>query len=310
MTTSHTTVGLGKSDVVSYWHDVVCQTYVPVGCQVDKDAGFRATVQVKSLGQVGLTQITSDSARYDRTPREIRQDDIDDYLVCLVTSGSKQFAQAGRATPIRPGELCIFDTSKPYVVSCPEPYDAILLKIPRLELNSRLPTAEHLSAMRVASDGTYARLAAAMLKSTAEIIWDDKDQAHRLVPSLIDLVALAFDESFVGMDQGLTRYNRIIQRAEALIMERLFDEDFDASMIPAEIGVSPRTLCRALAQQGVTPAKWIWQKRLDAARDMLIASRSISVSEVALSCGFSDFSHFSRAFKRRFTVSPSTFVLK
>ncbi len=69
-----------------------------------------------------------------------------------------------------------------------------------------------------------------------------------------------------------------------------FDEDFDASMIPAEIGVSPRTLCRALAQQGITPAKWIWQKRLDAARDMLVARRGMSVSEVAITCGFSDFS--------------------
>ncbi|MDQ0471798.1 helix-turn-helix domain-containing protein [Labrys wisconsinensis] len=310
MAQTYSTIGLAKPDVEPYWQDVVCRTYVPIGCHVENGSDFRGTVHYKPMGQVELTQISAQAARYDRTPTEIRRDDIDDYLVCLVTTGSKQLAQSGRATPIRPGELCMFDTARPYVVGAPEQYDAILLKIPRLELNSRLPAAERLSAMRVASDGPYARLAAAMLRSTADILLDDAEQAHRLVPSLIDLVALAFDESFVGLDQGQPRYTRIVERAEAVIRERLFDEDFDASMIPAEIGVSPRTLCRALAQQGITPAKWIWQKRLDAARDMLVARRGMSVSEVAITCGFSDFSHFSRAFKRRFTVSPSAFVSK
>lgn len=54
------------------------------------------------------------------------------------------------------------------------------------------------------------------------------------------------------------------------------------------------------------PGRWLLRKRLDHAAALLRAS-SCSVTEVAFESGFEDVSHFSRAFKQRFQVTPVAF---
>lgn len=58
-----------------------------------------------------------------------------------------------------------------------------------------------------------------------------------------------------------------------------------------------------------TPAKWIREKRLSKARQMLQASQ-MTVAEVAYSLGFENPTHFSRIFKQRYGASPISFVEK
>ena len=60
---------------------------------------------------------------------------------------------------------------------------------------------------------------------------------------------------------------------------------------------------------GETPAKWIREKRLSKARQMLQSSR-MSVADVAYSLGFENPTHFSRIFKERFGSSPISFFRK
>ena len=52
------------------------------------------------------------------------------------------------------------------------------------------------------------------------------------------------------------------------------------------------------------PARWIREKRLEKAKQLLAGS-SYSVTDVCVLTGFSSFSHFSRVFKDRFGYSPS-----
>lgn len=54
------------------------------------------------------------------------------------------------------------------------------------------------------------------------------------------------------------------------------------------------------------PGRWLLQKRLDYAA-VLIRAGQLNVSQVALESGFEDLSHFSRAFKNKFGVSPTGF---
>jgi AraC-like DNA-binding protein len=55
-----------------------------------------------------------------------------------------------------------------------------------------------------------------------------------------------------------------------------------------------------------SPGKWLLQKRLEYSA-VLLTNPARNVSQVALDCGFEDLSHFSRAFKEKFGVSPALY---
>lgn len=55
-----------------------------------------------------------------------------------------------------------------------------------------------------------------------------------------------------------------------------------------------------------SPIRWIRNRRLDLAKELLIQS-SLSVTDVCFSTGFEDVAHFSKAFKEKFGVAPSAY---
>jgi AraC-like DNA-binding protein len=55
-----------------------------------------------------------------------------------------------------------------------------------------------------------------------------------------------------------------------------------------------------------TPGRWLLNKRLDYST-VLLRNNHMNISQVVFECGFEDLSHFGRAFKTRFGVSPSLY---
>ncbi|MCY1249297.1 HTH-type transcriptional activator RhaR [compost metagenome] len=54
---------------------------------------------------------------------------------------------------------------------------------------------------------------------------------------------------------------------------------------------------------GSTPFRWLLQQRIEKAKDLLQFSPT-SLSEIATACGFSDQSHFTRAFVQAVGATP------
>jgi AraC-like DNA-binding protein len=76
--------------------------------------------------------------------------------------------------------------------------------------------------------------------------------------------------------------------------------------IAAKLGLSPRSLQRKLADGGTTYLELLEHVLCERARS-LIGSTRTPLIEIALSLGYSDPAHFSRAFKRWTGVSPSDY---
>ncbi|MBC7974299.1 MAG: helix-turn-helix transcriptional regulator [Myxococcales bacterium] len=77
-----------------------------------------------------------------------------------------------------------------------------------------------------------------------------------------------------------------------------------------QLAVSPRTLQRRLASAGTTMQALVRSARVALAGDALVrnATGHVSLTTVALACGFADSAHLSREFRHLVAMQPSAFA--
>jgi AraC family transcriptional regulator, positive regulator of tynA and feaB len=74
--------------------------------------------------------------------------------------------------------------------------------------------------------------------------------------------------------------------------------------VAAHFGISTRYLHKLLEEHGETFGQIILGKRLERCASELRQGTCLTISEAAFRWGFNDMSYFSRAFRRRFGVTP------
>ena len=88
-------------------------------------------------------------------------------------------------------------------------------------------------------------------------------------------------------------------------MEESMQEPVTKADIARDAEISPRQLERLFRSQlGVSPARFYLQMRLDKAQ-RLLRQTGMSVTQVAVACGFESASHFSKCYRERFGTRPS-----
>lgn len=85
------------------------------------------------------------------------------------------------------------------------------------------------------------------------------------------------------------------------------DRDIDVESLAEKTSMSPRTFYRQFKRStGLTPAKFLSQSRLDAAR-RLIEESPKQIKVIAAECGFGDIERMRRAFQRDLGISPDDY---
>jgi AraC-like DNA-binding protein len=98
-----------------------------------------------------------------------------------------------------------------------------------------------------------------------------------------------------------------LSRRLIALMERHLDFPLNPRRLAGELGISVRTLERHSAREfGQTPTQLYLLVRLQAARNLLFYEEG-DIKDIAVACGFSYPSVFTRAFKAQFGQSPRAF---
>ncbi|WNJ98325.1 GlxA family transcriptional regulator [Thalassospiraceae bacterium LMO-JJ14] len=97
-----------------------------------------------------------------------------------------------------------------------------------------------------------------------------------------------------------------IRELQIWMLENLA-RDIDVGKLAEKTAMSPRTFYRQFKKStGMTPAKFLSQSRLDAAR-RLIEESPMQIKVIAARCGFGDIERMRRAFQRGFGISPDDY---
>ncbi|RJE89260.1 GlxA family transcriptional regulator [Paracoccus onubensis] len=116
----------------------------------------------------------------------------------------------------------------------------------------------------------------------------------------------AEDPQVISIAARLGTRNEYLVRAVEFI-EAHVDEEFNLAECAAYSGVTLRQIQRLFRQYlGITPMDYRNNTRLRKAR-IFLSETNMSVMDVALACGYSSSSHFAKAFRKKYGVSPSKF---
>jgi len=126
---------------------------------------------------------------------------------------------------------------------------------------------------------------------------------------LCDLVALSVgatrDAANIAYGRGMRAAR--LQAAKAFIARNTCRADLSAETVAIHLGVTTRYVHLLFETEELSCSKFVIERRVARAHEMLFdPQRSAqSITAIAFTAGFSDLSHFNRAFRRRYGMTPS-----
>ncbi|MEU3567671.1 helix-turn-helix domain-containing protein [Kitasatospora sp. NPDC036755] len=235
-------------------------------------------------------------------------DPEDCLYVALHVHGAASVRRHGASTALVPGDLLIGTTRHPAGLLQDSECRMVHFRVPCFYLGVRQRDVQRTGGLLARGSEGVGSLASQFLRTLAT-----QSAAHRARPgnhlarSVSDIVAILVTELLEREGpEHPTGSAELLARIRAHIEENLADPDLGPESIARSQHISVRYLHKLFQQDGTTVGQWVRRRRLDACRRELErpARRQTSVSAVAHRWGFVSHSHFSRAFRDAYGVSP------
>lgn len=281
-----------------------------MGAYLHLDNAPVLTVKTPKQAQLALTRLRSDRGIPMSEPIPVERA----FLVTLQLRDlpSLRLWLGQRLIPTGPylkGGVSILNLEDEPTISTTHAFDCLQFYIPRMALdeiasNHGTYRIENLEWPRAKADPNLNHLAMSILPAM-----EAPERASRIFIDQLTMALLAYcAHTYGGMRPadkiargGLAPWQ--MRRATELLRERL-DGEVSLSEVAAECELSVSHFARSFKQAvGQTPHRWLIHRRVDAAKHLLLNS-GLGLSEIAVGCGFSDQSSFTRAFKRVAGTSP------
>jgi AraC-like DNA-binding protein len=308
----YSTETVQEAERISFWKDAVCQSYCPAECAPLTERHFDGAIQLHHFGPAVVSHVRSSPVQYARAQGDLNRDARDVFYVALTECAEAYVIQDGRESRQKRGDIVMFDNARPYACGFPQGDDQIICAIPREMMLQYLPHADALSAVTLSASAPMVPLATGMLRQTAALPRHAAPAVTtRLGMSLIEVLALTIEASLAAPATGLgARQRELLDRIKKYIRDNIGDADLSLDQVADAHHISNRTLNRLFAAEGTTAVRWLWQLRLMTSYRLLSDKQTNQVSTAAIECGFSNFSHFTSAFKKNFGITPHDLLKK
>jgi len=262
---------------------------------------------------IAVTEIRCDNPLPEMSG-PVQQEDA--FLVALYLRDSPNCEcwEDGRRVSVwdqRIGESSLHDLKRGPAALIHNPYHCLAFYLPRMALDA---IADDANAPRIrdlsyepgvgVNDVTISRLGSLLLPALSH-----PDQAN---PLFLDHVLLAVGVHIAQTYGGMRPMSRLVRGGLAPWQERRAREFLLANIkrgvalkeVAQECGLSVGHFSHAFRRTlGVAPHKWLVEQRVVLSKDKL-RDDGLSLSDVALECGFTDQSHLTRVFRQMVGVTP------
>jgi len=290
------------------WREWVFSHFGGLESDLYGDTEFDGHMAASRAGDVILTKLEANRHRVLRSPQLARTSETGYLKIVAPWLGSASVHQEGREACARSGGWVIYDTTGSYAIDNPERTEHLIVMLPKDQMAERGVRLNDLMARHVGGASGISRVALETMRSTYQELPHMSEDAARGAGELImQLVRLSLLE-LGGQDTAVTQREALRDRIRGHVARHLRDPQLSIDGIARALNCSKRHLYNAFSGDSDTLAGYIQQQRLAACvRELQATAGARSITEVALSWGFSSPSHFSRVFREHTGMSPSEF---
>lgn len=292
---------------LEFWENYNSATLVGLKCSSYSQFGFTATQDNLCLERLRVARIGGNEHVVERDHSMVRAAPKESIFVSLVLGNQSFFYQDNGCNLLQPAELVIYRTDKPYVFGFSGPMRQFIFDIPQDDF------AEHClrdfkGPLKIGGETSVQRLLVRALGERTQGFFEAprEDGAGRFQEETYNLLASIISDH-TGEHRASALSASYLLAAKQHIQEHLDDPSLSCEQVAAAAGISSRHLARLFAQEGGAPSRYLQEKRLERARQLLASPQGgrLDIAEIAYRHGFSSQAHFARAFKGRFGMTPS-----
>lgn len=301
------TQGVPLEQRIAFWEAYNASILVGLRCSSYSPSGFTATQDNLCLDRMRVARIGGNEHVVERDRSMVRAVPKESVFVSLVLGTESFFYHDNGCSLLQPSELVIYRTDKPYLFGFCGPMRQFLFDIPQNDFAERC-LRNFKGPLKIEAQNPVQRLLVRTLSERTQSFFDAPrgDGAGGFQDEALDLLGSIISDR-AGEHRASTLSASYLLTAKQYIREHLHEPWLNCEQIAAATGVSSRHLARLFMQEGRTPHRYVQEKRLEQARDMLASpqGRRLDIVEIACRYGFSSQAHFSRVFKGHYGITPS-----
>jgi AraC family transcriptional regulator, positive regulator of tynA and feaB len=293
------------------WRHVITQQFLPLRPEPVARTKFRGEVHGGALDSMPIAQVCASGQVVHRAGREISQSSPDALFVNVHVAGSSALECGVEAHRMSHGDVFFVDGHRPFRLHCEEPMHHVVVAIPMDRLRNILRRPE-LAAGAVVQrgSGVAALLSDYLISVGSEYQQLDATAAATAARHVAELVAHTLNERHAGLPLPRNAVRAALHaRAWQVIEQDLGDPLLSPARIAKRLNVSVRFLHALFREHGTSVMRQVYERRVRSAAAMFgdPAYAHRSITDIAMSCGFSDLTHFGRVFSQAYQETPRSY---
>ena len=228
------------ADSFTQWRTLVSQSFVPLEVRSESPT-FHGTLRSRVLDELSIVEVTANGHQVLRTPTLIAASTRQYFKLNLQLTGSGLLVQDNREATLRPGDLAVYDTNRPYTLEFDQDFRTLVLMFPHDVLDLPADSVGQLTAVRLPGDAGLGRLISPFMVQLAENL-DVLSGAsgHRLAYNAVDLIATMFESELnQRRDPEAGAHGDLLGRIRSYVDAHLGDPELGPASIAAARPAKP-----------------------------------------------------------------------
>ena len=259
-------------------------------------------------GRVRVAEICSGPQVVRHSREHVTSTRLHMHFLHLQAEGESVNRQDQREARLGPGDITICDNSRPYEIAFERPGRMLIFGFPDDLLRRYIQYPQSIAAKGLSGNRGIGGLLSDFLSDVWRHSQDDREFeiSAGVTDAILGLLASAYRQllgsSIDHSSLGAAHRVRIIQHIE----EHLGDSNLTPTRIAEAFRITTRYLHHLFSEEDETVARYILRRRLEECARALTSQsqRKRTITSIAFDYGFSSATHFGRAFRSRYDLTP------